>query len=103
MKTSFLALFAGFSLLILVACLSSSAPEEEGDQPNIILIISDDQSWTDYSFLGHEAIKTPRIDRLAAEGLRPRSVRAFITPMWANPRAPPPPRQSPIFIPSPPR
>lgn len=37
--------------------------------PNIVLIISDDQSWTDYSILGHEHIETPRIDQLAEEGL----------------------------------
>jgi uncharacterized sulfatase len=39
------------------------------DRPNIILIISDDQSWPDYSFMGHPHIETPRIDQLAAEGL----------------------------------
>lgn len=33
------------------------------------MILSDDQSWTDYSFLGHEHIETPRIDQLAKEGL----------------------------------
>ena len=41
----------------------------DGYTPNIILIISDDQSWTDYGFMGHEHIKTPHIDQLAAEGL----------------------------------
>ena len=43
--------------------------ESSDTNPNIILIISDDQGWTDYSFLGHEHIKTPQIDRLAQEGL----------------------------------
>ena len=37
------------------------------DRPNIVLIISDDQAWMDYSFMGHEYIQTPRLDRLAAE------------------------------------
>ena len=37
------------------------------DRPNIVLIISDDQAWMDYSFMGHEHIQTPRLDRLAAE------------------------------------
>jgi uncharacterized sulfatase len=36
-------------------------------QPNIILIISDDQAWTDYGFMGHPHIQTPNIDRLASE------------------------------------
>jgi uncharacterized sulfatase len=37
--------------------------------PNIMLIVSDDHAWTDYSFMGHPHIRTPRLDRLAAEGL----------------------------------
>jgi arylsulfatase A-like enzyme len=49
--------------------LSACSDGQEKERPNIILLISDDQSWTDYSFLGHEAIQTPRIDQLAAEGL----------------------------------
>lgn len=41
-------------------------PKEE--LPNIVFILSDDQAWTDYGFMGHEHIETPNIDRLAAEG-----------------------------------
>ena len=37
--------------------------------PNILLIISDDQSWTDYSFMGHPDIKTPHIDKFAKESV----------------------------------
>jgi len=58
--------------LFMMATLISCSPRNAGDpkeRPNIVLIISDDQSWTDYSFLGHEHIKTPRIDQLADEGL----------------------------------
>lgn len=35
--------------------------------PNIVFIISDDQAWNDYGFMGHETIKTPRLDQFAAE------------------------------------
>jgi uncharacterized sulfatase len=56
-------------LLILFAALVACSRTVAPDLPNIVLIISDDQSWTDYSFLGHEHIQTPRIDRLAEEGL----------------------------------
>lgn len=35
--------------------------------PNIVLILSDDQSWTDYGFMGHPAIKTPHLDQLAKQ------------------------------------
>jgi uncharacterized sulfatase len=37
--------------------------------PNVVLIISDDQAWTDYGFMGHPAIKTPNLDRLASQSL----------------------------------
>ena len=37
--------------------------------PNIVMIISDDQAWTDYGFMGHEAIQTPNLDRLASESV----------------------------------
>ncbi|HJN11944.1 MAG: sulfatase [Pirellulaceae bacterium] len=52
------------AILVLAGSLARAA-----DRPNIVLIISDDQSWTDYSFMGHEQIQTPRIDRLARESL----------------------------------
>jgi uncharacterized sulfatase len=39
------------------------------DKPNILFIISDDQGWTDYGFMGHPQIKTPNLDRLAAQSL----------------------------------
>lgn len=38
-----------------------------GAPPNVLLIISDDQAWTDYGFMGHPQILTPHLDRLAAE------------------------------------
>ncbi|MFW5901224.1 MAG: sulfatase [bacterium] len=35
--------------------------------PNIVLIISDDQAWRDYGFMGHKTIETPHLDKLASE------------------------------------
>ena len=37
--------------------------------PNVVLIISDDQAWGDYSFMHHPQIETPHLDRLARESL----------------------------------
>ncbi|HEY7308113.1 MAG TPA: sulfatase [Gemmataceae bacterium] len=37
--------------------------------PNILLLISDDQGWRDYSFMGHKHIRTPSLDRLASRSL----------------------------------
>ena len=52
-----------FILLSSLCCLQAA------DKPNILLILSDDQSWTDYSFMGHEHIKTPHLDKLASESV----------------------------------
>lgn len=67
MKSLFLLIFL-FMMITLISCSPGNAGDTK-ERPNIVLIISDDQSWTDYSFLGHEHIQTPRIDQLATEGL----------------------------------
>ncbi|NLS98103.1 MAG: sulfatase [Planctomycetaceae bacterium] len=46
------------------ACLADDAAT-----PNIVLILSDDQGWTDYGFMGHDAIRTPHLDRLAEQSV----------------------------------
>jgi len=61
--TSFIRKILLASLGCVVAWSAAAAP------PNVVMIISDDQAWGDYSFMGHEAIRTPHIDRLAAEGM----------------------------------
>ena len=38
------------------------------DQPNIILIITDQQRWDTIGALGSPWMKTPNLDRMAAEG-----------------------------------
>ena len=56
--------FAGLGLLLsLFGTLFAKNP------PNIVYIISDDQAWTDYGFMGHPQIKTPNLDQLAAESV----------------------------------
>ncbi len=41
----------------------------EAATPNVVLIVADDQGWGDYSFMGHPHIRTPNLDKLAAESL----------------------------------
>jgi uncharacterized sulfatase len=55
--------FALAALLLVLTLQSLAAP------PNVVLIISDDHHWGDYAFMGHPQIRTPHLDRLAAEGL----------------------------------
>lgn len=57
------------SSILLVSLSLPSWGRAEDAKPNVIFIISDDQAWTDYSFMGHEHIRTPNIDQLASESL----------------------------------
>ena len=53
------------SLLPLLIIASTVAADSK--LPNIVLILSDDQGYTDYGFMGHPEIETPHLDRLAKE------------------------------------
>jgi uncharacterized sulfatase len=55
--------------VLLIALLLPAATLSAAPTPNIILIISDDQAWTDYSFMGHPDISTPNLDKLAEQGI----------------------------------
>ncbi|MEZ6067216.1 MAG: sulfatase [Planctomycetaceae bacterium] len=56
-------------LLVLCAllCVVIASAAAAADKPNVLYIISDDQAWTDYGFMGHETIRTPHLDHLAAQ------------------------------------
>jgi len=56
---------ASLFVLLLFACMPAIA----ADKPNIVLILSDDQAWGDYGFMGHPDIKTPHLDALAERSL----------------------------------
>lgn len=64
------------SLIAGLAILSSSlagAPalgSPQLDRPNLVLIIADDLGYAETGCYGQKKIRTPNIDRLAAEGLR---------------------------------
>ncbi len=53
----------------LMLWLTAAAPLWGAAPPNILLIISDDHHWGDYGFMGHSQVRTPHLDRLAAQGL----------------------------------
>ena len=40
---------------------------EGGEKPNIVYIISDDQTWSDFGFMGNEKVHTPNLDRLSSQ------------------------------------
>ena len=53
------------SILFVLFCVLS--PVLAADRPNIVLIITDDQGYGDLGHTGNPIVKTPHIDRLAAE------------------------------------
>ncbi len=46
---------------------TATATQPAVDLPDVIFILSDDQAWSDYSFMGHPHIRTPALDQLAQE------------------------------------
>jgi uncharacterized sulfatase len=63
--------------LLLVLMAVARAALAQSVPPNIVMIISDDHAWTDYGFMGHPHIKTPNLDKLAAQSLTFR--RGYVT------------------------
>lgn len=59
--------FIPLLLLVALPCFTASSAEER--PPNIILIISDDHTWTHYGFMEHEIVETPHIDRMAEQSM----------------------------------
>ncbi len=53
------------------------------DQPNFILFIGDDISQADFGCYGHPTIKTPKVDQLAAKGVR--FTNAYLTTSSCSP------------------
>jgi uncharacterized sulfatase len=51
--------------LLVMGSANRSMAQEKTAQPNIVVIVSDDQGWADYGFMGNKEIATPRLDRLA--------------------------------------
>jgi len=63
MLNDWIRLALGFVLISLLVARAEAKP------PNIVAIISDDQRWTDFGFMGHPVIQTPNLDELASQSL----------------------------------
>lgn len=60
----------GQSWIRLVAVLVVSALASPAEQPNFVVIFADDLGYGDLAVYGAETIRTPNLDRMAAEGMR---------------------------------
>lgn len=71
------------SLFCAALLLSASAPAAE--RPHIVHIVADDLGWKDVGFNGCTDIRTPNLDRLAAEGTK--LTQFYVQPMCTPTRA----------------
>ncbi|QJE97094.1 arylsulfatase B [Luteolibacter luteus] len=77
-------LVACFLVILCAAlCITVSAAAER--PPHILYIVADDLGWKDVGFHGSTEIKTPNLDKLAAEGAR--LERFYVQPMCTPTRA----------------
>ncbi len=58
------------ALLIAALLVVSMATAQAVEKPNVILILTDDQGWFDLGVHGNPHIRTPNLDRLAADSVR---------------------------------
>lgn len=66
MKNKYLSFFIVLGLAVLLGCSDTTMRQDE--QPNILLIFTDDQTYSTIRALGNDEIFTPNIDRLVKEG-----------------------------------
>jgi arylsulfatase len=81
-------MIATFRIAVPVAAIAmlfatTAAPAAAAERPNFLFIIADDVSHDDLGCFGNAAIKTPNLDRLAAEGMA--FDRAYLTTSSCSP------------------
>ncbi|MBT6723374.1 MAG: sulfatase-like hydrolase/transferase, partial [Planctomycetaceae bacterium] len=54
----------------LLFILMGNFPTVASDQPNVVMIFTDDQGYSDVGCFGAEGFETPNLDRMATEGMR---------------------------------
>src|ERR1043165_3144130 len=57
-------------LLHFIALVAFCSPLAAASKPNIIFVLADDLGYGDLGCYGQKIIRTPNLDRMAAEGMR---------------------------------
>lgn len=57
-------------VVVLLGWTNTACVKEEAKKPNVVFILADDLGWSDLGCYGGQFYETPRIDRLATEGVR---------------------------------
>src|SRR5688572_6589822 len=57
----------GFLVVVFVICV---APPAAARGPHVVVFVADDLTWSDCGAYGAGDVRTPRVDRLAKEGMR---------------------------------
>lgn len=68
------------TLFLIASCLGFAS-----QNPNVIIILTDDQGWGDLSIHGNQTVETPNLDRFAEEGIQ--FDRFYVQPVCSPTRA----------------
>jgi arylsulfatase A-like enzyme len=72
-------------LLLALLAAAGSLPLAAADRPNVVVFLSDDQGWGDFSLHGNPNLETPNLDGLARAGAR--FERFYVCPVCSPTRA----------------
>lgn len=74
-----------FRSILLLSLILFTLPLAASDRPNVILIMSDDQGYGDFGATGNDVIKTPNIDKMAANSASMNTF--YVSPVCSPTRA----------------
>ena len=69
-RRSFLRQFAVTAGTVMLPSIGARAGERTAKRPNVVLIMTDDQGYGDFSCHGNPVLKTPNMDRLASQSIQ---------------------------------
>ena len=58
------------TMLLMLVLFAGCAAENATTAPNVVIIFLDDVGYGDLGTYGHPTIRTPHMDRMAAEGVK---------------------------------